>query len=302
MDTEAGTERQYGGLGVALLRALAGQGRPTFTVAEAREEGRAVGVADSYLSVLLYRLQRASFIRRLKHGTYALTMGLPGFPEAHPFALGMALVQPSAISGWAALNHHGLTEQIPRLITLTTPKRVVTPAMRGAVRTAPSAWEGAGQRFEIVTVVPDHFFGDEEIWLGDSRVRMFDRERALLDCFALPRRFGGIAEGLGILEEHLQQLDVKRLVAHAQRYGKAAAARRVGYALEHAGAAPRLAEPLRAVPMQGSRPLDPTRPPKGERNRRWGLIENLAAPRHREPSRATGDARLQGRNGKLHDG
>ncbi|MGH7269926.1 MAG: type IV toxin-antitoxin system AbiEi family antitoxin domain-containing protein [Polyangiaceae bacterium] len=279
MDAEGETSRKYGGLGVALLRALAEQGRSTFTVADARQAGVAVGVADSYLSVLLHRLQRAGLIRRLKHGTYALATGLPGFPEAHAFALGMALVQPSAVSGWAALNHHGLTEQIPRVITLTTPKRVVTPAMRGAVRTAPSTGDVAGQKFEIVTVVPSHFFGDEELWLGDSKVRMFDRERALLDCFALPRRFGGLAEGLGILEEHLQQLDLKKLVAHAKRYGKAAVARRVGYALEHVGAAAGVVEPLQAVPMQGVRPLDPTRPAEGERNRRWGLIENLASPR-----------------------
>lgn len=281
MDDEVDLPRHYGGLGLALLRALAEQGRSTFTTTEAREAGRAVGVADSYLSVLLHRLQRAGFIRRIKRGTYALATGLPGFPEAHPFALGMALVEPSAISGWAALNHHGLTEQIPRVITLTTPKRVVTPAMRGAVRTAPSRWEVAGQTFEIVTVIPAHFFGDEEIWIGDSRVRMFDRERALLDCFALPRRFGGVAEGLGILEEHLQQLDLKRLVAHAKRYGKAAVARRVGYALEHVGAAAAVVEPLLAVPMQGVRPLDPTRLANGERNLRWGLIENLAQPRKR---------------------
>jgi len=281
MDRDVETERPYGGLGLALLRALAEDGRSTFTMAEARETGRAVGVADSYLSVLLHRLGRAGFIRRIKHGTYALATGLPGFPEAHPFSLGMALVQPSAISGWAALNHHGLTEQIPRVVTLTTPKRVVTPAMRGAVRTAPSVWEVAGQAFEMVSVVPAHFFGDEEIWLGDSRVRMFDRERALLDCFALPRRFGGIAEGLGILEEHLGQLDLKRLVAHAKRYGKAAVARRIGYALEHLGAEPAIVEPLLAMPMQGVRLLDPTRPRHGERNRRWGLIENLAQPRKR---------------------
>jgi predicted transcriptional regulator of viral defense system len=279
MDPEPETERRYGGLGLALLRALAEQGLSTFSVADARAAGRGVGVADSYLSVLLHRLQRGGFIHRIKHGTYALATGLPGFPEAHPFALGMALVQPSAVSGWAALNHHGLTEQIPRVVTLTTPKRVVTPAMRGAVRTAPSTWEVAGQTFEIVTVVPGHFFGDEEIWLGDSRVRMFDRERALLDCFALPRRFGGIAEGLGILEEHLHELDLKRLVAHAERYGKAAVARRVGYALERAGATAAVVAPLLAVPMQGARPLDPTRPAKGERNRRWGLIENLAPRR-----------------------
>lgn len=279
MGVDVGVGRRYGGLGVALLRALAEQGCSTFTAGEAREAARAVGVADSYLSVLLHRLQRAGWLRRLKHGTYAMATGLPGFPEAHPFALGMALIEPCAVSGWAALNHHGLTEQIPRVITLTTPKRVVTPAMRGALRAAPSTWDVAGQRFEIVTVVPAHFFGDEELWMGESRVRMFDRERALLDCFALPRRFGGLAEGLGILEEHLRELDLKRLVAHAQRYGKVVVAKRVGYALEHAGVEPELVEPLRALPMRGYRALDSTRLPRGERNRRWGLVENLTAPR-----------------------
>ena len=280
MNSRTGAERGYGGLGAALLRALAEKGQSTFTTADARQASHAAGGADSYLPVLLHRLERAGWLRRLKHGTYAMTTGLPGFPEAHPFALGMALVEPCAVSGWAALNHHGLTEQIPRVITLTTPKRVVTPSMRGAAHGAPSTWDVACQRFEIVTVVPAHFFGDEEVWMGDSRVRVFDRERALLDCFALPRRFGGLAEGLGILEEHLRELDIERLVAHARRYSKVVA-KRVGHALENAGAAAKLIEPLRLLPMIGYRPLDPTRPLIGERNRRWGLVDNLGGSRKR---------------------
>lgn len=267
----------YGGLGLELLRTLSERG-PTFTVAEARESARAVAVADSYVPVLLHRLQRAGWVRRIKQGTYALAAGLPGVPEPHPFVIAMALVESCAISGWTALNHHGLTEQIPRVITLTTSKRVATPAMRGAVRAAPSSWEVAGQQFEIVTVVPAHFFGVEESWQGESRVRMFDRERALLDCFALPRRFGGLAEGMGILEEHLHELDVERLAAHALRYCEAVA-KRVGHALEQLGAPADALAPLQSLPMTGFRPLDPTRLAKGARNRRWGLIENLAAPR-----------------------
>lgn len=281
MNRDASIATPYGGLGIALLRALAENGRSTFTVAQARESARAVGVGDSYLPVLLHRLQRAGWLQRVKHGTYAMTIGLPGFPEAHPFAVGMALVEPSAVSGWAALNHHGLTEQIPRVVTLTTPKRVVTPAMRGAVRAAPSTWDVAGQRYEIVTVVPAHFFGYEETWIGESRVRIFDRERALLDCFALPRRFGGLAEGLGILEEHVRELNAGRLVEHARQYGTSTVARRVGYALERVGADPGLVEPLRTLPMRGHRPLDPTRTSRGSRNKSWGLIENLSASRQR---------------------
>jgi predicted transcriptional regulator of viral defense system len=266
-------------MGLALVRALAGQGRFAFTVEEARELADPIGVADSYLAVLLHRLERAGWVRRVKRGTYLLAAGL-GFPEAHPFAVGMALIRPSAVSGWSALNHHGLTEQVPRVITLTTPKRVVTPAMRGAVRAAASSWEVGEQRYEIVSVVPAHFFGDEEVWVGDARVRVFDRERALLDCFALPSRFGGLAEGLGILEQHAHELEADRLVRHATRYGKVAVAKRVGWALESLGRIGTPAvESLQALPMRGVRALDPARIPRGSRNKRWGLIENLSAPR-----------------------
>src|SRR5262249_13330058 len=154
-------------------------------------------------------------------------------------------------------------------------KRLATPAMRGAVQTAPSIWQVGEHRFEIVSVVPEHFFGYEEIWLGENRVRMFDRERALLDCFALPRRFGGVSERLSIVEEHLHELHVSRLVSHAQRYGKASVAKRVGYALELGGAERDKIELLQKIPMRGYRLLDPTRPPRGVRNDRWDLRDNL---------------------------
>jgi predicted transcriptional regulator of viral defense system len=275
-DTES---PRYGGAGLALLRQLADEGRQTFTFAQARALAGKLGVADSYLPVLLHRLEQSRLLQRLKHGTYALAAGPHGASEVHPFAVGMALIDPSAISGWSALNHHGLTEQIPRLVSLTTPKRVVTPAMRGAAaadaKAPASVWNVAGQQFEIVNVIPSLFFGVEEVWFGDSKVRIFDKERALLDCFALPRRFGGVAEGLGMVEDHLRELNLERLVAHAVRYGKAAVAKRVGFALELAGAPPAWVEPLRSLPMTGFRPLDPTRPTKGPRNRGWGLVENL---------------------------
>jgi len=261
---------------MALLRALGDEGKLVFSTQEARAAAHAAGIGPSYLPQLLRTLTQAGWIRRLKRATYVITVGIPGLPlELHPFAIGMALVDSCAVSGWSALNHHGLTEQVPRVITLTTAKRVVTPAMRGAARTAPSIWEVGDQTFEIVSVVPAHYFGYQEIWLGESRVRILDRERALLDCFALPRRFGGVSEGLAIVEEHLHEIDVARLVAHAQRYAKASVGKRVGYALELARAEPALIEPLREMPVRGYRLLDPTKPARGRRSARWGLRDNL---------------------------
>jgi len=262
--------------GMALLRALADEGNPVFSTADARNAAEEVGIGGAYLKELLRRLVGAGWIERIKRGTYVITAGIPGLPlELHPFAVGMALIEPCAVSGWSALNYHGLTEQIPRVITLATPKRVATPAMRGAAETEPSIWEVAEHRFEIVTIVPDHFFGYEEIWLGENRVRILDRERAILDCFALPRRFGGVSEGLAIVEEHLHELDVPRLVSHAQRYRKASVAKRVGYALEMAGADDDAIAPLQELSVKGYRLLDPTRPPTGSTIDRWQLRDNL---------------------------
>ena len=271
-------QQQYGGLGVGVLRMLADKGKAIFTVTEARDVAAELGASPSYVSLLLQRLVDTGLIQRVKRGTYMLTGGFPGFPEAHPFAVGMALVTPSAVSGWSALNHHGLTEQIPTTITLTTPQRVVTPAMRNAVLgKSPSTWEVADQAYEIVTVVPDHFFGLEEIWVGELRASIFDRERALLDCFALPRRFGGIGEGLGILEEHLHELDLTRLMEYALRYGKASVSKRVGWALDQQGAPAEALGALSELPMSGYRLLDPTRPLSGPISARWRLRLNLAA-------------------------
>ena len=269
-------DRPYGGLGLALVRALAEQGRMTFSTKDAQEAAKHFKSPPSNVTLLLHRLARAGLVRRIKRGTYTLAATMPGTQESHPFVIAMALVNPCAISGWSALHHHGLTEQIPRAVTLTTPRRVTTPAMRGAVRGAAASWEVSGQKFEIVTVVPSHFFGHEEEWFGDSRAQVFNRERALLDCFALPRRFGGIAEGLGILDEHLKDLDLARLVDYAQKYGKASVAKRIGYALELMGTTAEVTKPLQVSPVRGYRPLDPTKPARGRRNVRWGLIENFA--------------------------
>jgi predicted transcriptional regulator of viral defense system len=228
--------------------------------------------------LLLHRLQRAGFVDRLKRGTYAFSGSIPGAVDVHAFSIAMALIDPCAVSGWAALNHHGLSEQIPHVITLLTPKRVVTPAMRGVSHTAPSVWEVAEQRYEIVSTIPANFFGHEEVWMGESRVLILDRERALLECFASPRKFGSLSEAFGILEEHVHEIDVQRLIAHAQRFSKRVVAKRVGYALESLGVAPAVLEPLHALPMLGYRALDPTREEAGTRDRRWQVVVNLDAP------------------------
>ncbi len=106
--------------GVHFLGALSREGRTVFSTSEAKEFATSVGVPEGYLNNLLGSLVRDGWLLRLRRGLFARFGSGPGDFQVHPFAIATNLVKPSAISHWSALNHHGLTEQIPRVVTAFT--------------------------------------------------------------------------------------------------------------------------------------------------------------------------------------
>jgi len=210
---------------------------------------------------------------------YAVSGSLIGDIHIHPFVVATQIVHPSAISHWSAMHHHGLTEQIPLGISSITPKKVVTPSMRkpsDEYHQGHHAWEIGGVQHEYISVKPEHFFGIAEVWIDENfRVPITDEERTILDLFASPRLFGGMGEALAVLEEHVQDIDILRLVDYAIRYGVGSVAKRLGWSLERAGVANEIIAPLAAMPTSGFRILDPTRPHRGPCDKRWGIQNNL---------------------------
>src|SRR5258708_10513572 len=92
----------------------------------------------------------------------------------------MGLVKPSAISHWSALSHHGLTEQVPRKVFVLTTARSV-PRTRGARHErSTSGYPVAGPRYEFIQTKPNRFFGIDEGWVGEARIKMTDPDRPLL--------------------------------------------------------------------------------------------------------------------------
>ncbi len=165
------------------------------------------------------------------------------------------MVAPSAISHWSALAHHGLTEQVPRIVTASTPRDIVTPRMRQTSSPSgesASTWEVDGLAIRYIRVRPERFWGFDEVWVDEfSRVPITDRERTILDALVSSDVFGSVGEALGILEDHLPELDVPRLVSYALRYGQDATIKRLGYSLERLGADPEMVYPLRDAPIRG---------------------------------------------------
>lgn len=258
--------------GRKLLRSLTESGHSIFTAEQAHAAVRRLGIPETYETVLLSNLVRGRWLRRLRRGLYAIAD-----VQVHPFAIATRLVEPSAISHWSALNHHGLTEQIPQAVSAITPTKIVTPSMReGKASSERHAWQVEGVFYQYMNVKREYFFGIENVWVSELfRVPITDKERTVLETFVSPRFFGGIGEGLSILEQQRDKLDLKRLVAYAMRYQKGSVARRLGWALEQAGVPDKTLAPLQRIKVTGMTILDPTRPKRGPCNSRWQIQENL---------------------------
>jgi len=263
--------------GTRLLQQLLQHGKRLFTIEDAALAAEAI--PSHQLTKVLSRLAQQGKLLRLRRGLY-LVMGLFD-KKPHPFVIATALTQPSAISHWSALHHHGLTEQIPLVVTASTPNKVLTPSMRKAkTQQTPSTrlhvWEIDGVRYQYITIQSTHFFGIETLWLDEIfSVSITDKERTLLDMFIYPKMFGGIGEALGILETALDHIHIQKLIDYALHYGKKAVIKRIGWALEYFGVPAKRLNPLLKVPMDYYCRLDTSVPPNGPYDKRWKIQNNL---------------------------
>jgi len=270
--------------GIQLLDRLLASGRRIFTTDDAAEVAQSMGLPRSTLHWVLYELARSGWVRRARRGLYLVDETERGGAAPHPFAVATALVDPSAISHWSALAHHGLTEQVPRIVTASTTKDVVTPRMRAGRKDASrpdeaaSTWDVGGLKIRYVRVRPEQFWGIDDVWVDEfSRVSITDRERTLLDGFVAPEVFGSLHEVVGALEEHVTEVDLARLVEYALRYGQGATIKRLGYVLEQLGTDSKVIRPLLDAPVRGYRLLDPQGLARGSHVTRWRIRDNVAA-------------------------
>jgi predicted transcriptional regulator of viral defense system len=175
----------------------------------------------------------------------------------------MELVSPAAIAYWSALNHHGMTEQIPRTVFVATNHHVQK-----------STKETLGVNFQIISIQPKKFFGIEKDWINEQPFSITDKEKTIIDGLDLPKYVGGVGEIAKALAQSWQELNEEKLREYTVKIGNTAVAKRLGFLMEALG----LGNPdtLRKALSLGAgfSPLDPTLPKRGKHSRRWGLLIN----------------------------
>ena len=218
-------------------------------------------------SQFLERLKRKGWILRLKRGLFVsvpLSAGGETNPHIHEFLIAMRLVSPATIAYWTALNHHGMTEQLPRTVYVATNHPVRYPAKDVLWFT-----------FKIVSLRGPRYFGIMKDWIDDGEFNITDREKTIVDGLDLPEYVGGVGEIAKALRASWKELDTEKLFRYAVRMGNVAVVKRLGFLMEALKLGD--AEPLReAVELsKGFSPLDPLMPRRGSHSRRWGLVVNV---------------------------
>ncbi len=243
--------------------------KPTFSIEDTR---RFLGLEHNGTTPqFLDRLQKKGWIRRIKRGKFAvipLSSGDQRSPQLHEFLVAMELVVPAAIAYWSALNHHGMTEQIPRTVFVATDHPVRRPPK-----------EALGITFKVVSVSPQKFFGIITDWINEQLFSVTDKEKTIIDGLDLPKYVGGVGEIAKALAQSWEELNEEKLCEYAVKIGNTAVGKRLGFLMEALG----LGNPdtLRRILSLGAgfSPLDPTLPRKGKHSRRWGLLINAEVGR-----------------------
>jgi len=228
-----------------------------FTKEEAED---LLGIKKSSVMKTLSRLERSGWIQRIERGKYmVIPLGeKKGKYTLNEYLLASILSPTGSIAYWSALNHHGLTEQIPNTVFVQSTRRRNDPYP-----------EVFGVRYHFVTIKETRFFGNEEIIIGEDPVTITTPEKTLIDCLDSPQYCGGIVEvAKGIRSK---DFDEELLKDHAMRFGSLAVIRRLGYLCDLYG----INIDLPPVKQRNYVLLDPTMDQGGPINGRWRIKLNV---------------------------
>jgi len=267
--------------GTELVRCFAQKGQRIFTAEEAKALAPKAGLSPAYTTQALHYLVRSGWIIRLRRGTYALSPSMSGTAPLHDFEIGACLVRKAAISHWSAMSHHGLTEQIPRRVYITTTQTVTIPAVASSGEDTRRGRTGFTVRdtfFQFVKVKPQWFFGIENYWIGEAKVPITDPERTLLDGLKNPDYCGGWDEVFGAFKGYTSKLDVEKIADYALRLN-ATITKRLGWVLEALQVASPSVEKLRRFPIKGYRLLDVSGSQQGTYESKWMIRVNVPGRR-----------------------
>jgi len=230
------------------------------------EDARAVIEKDT--GRIMSSLMNKKWVLPLKRGLYAivpLDVGVKGADSfvLHNFVIASHLAEPYYVGYWSALNHHGLSEQIPRTTFIATTRAKMPLNILDA-------------DYYFVKLGNRKFFGFEKTDIEGWKVNISSPEKTLADCLDHPEHSGGVEEVARVIYLNHEEIDVKKVYRFGEEMGNNTILKRLGCILEATALLDKYREFFsHFTPSRGYTALDPISPRRGRHNSRWGLLVNF---------------------------
>jgi len=225
-----------------------------FTIAQASKWTQQSNVE---IQEMLQNLTKKGMIVRLERGKYARY----GFRNDN--IIGTFIAENSAIGYWSAMNLHGMTEQIPNIVFVQTPK-LKRPATLFNVR------------YKFVHIQSKRLFGVTQFGYGNETYPVTDKEKTVLDCFDLPVYTPGYDTLIRMF--YHGDLNPEVLINYGERLGNLSVMKRLAFLSElfEMPYYSRFRESITRRMNNRYTILDPTGPDEGEFIKTWKIRLNLS--------------------------
>lgn len=248
------------------LNELTESGYRIFSIDDAKEVASSLSIRKSYLPHILTSLIKKGMVRSLMRGHYAVADHILSGAPLHKYEIAMHLAKEGAVCCWSAMSMYELTDQV-----LTT-VFVLVPHSYDKNRST-NHYKIDGYEYVFIQTHTSHFWGTEYKRFGETKIRITDLERTLLDGLIRSNYCGGFREVMSAFVIAKEKLNLIKLVDYASRCS-ISVRKRLGYTLEKLGIAI-TSDELGIESTNYYDKLDTAGLRRGKENKKWMILENI---------------------------
>ncbi|MFQ5822317.1 MAG: type IV toxin-antitoxin system AbiEi family antitoxin domain-containing protein [Candidatus Heimdallarchaeota archaeon] len=229
-----------------------------------------LGISYTKASRLLAYWASRGWLARVRKGLY-ITVPLgtinPAERKEDPWVIAARVFEPCYIGGWSACEHWGLTEQIFNDIVVLTSRNVRERKIHIQ-----------DTLYVIKVVQQEKLFGTNIVWRQQTKVKVSDPSRTLIDILDDPSIGGGMRHIAEVVKQYFEggHRDEAKLLEYVKRMNNRTVYKRLGHIIETLNLKfPNIIETCRLNLSKGYSTFDPTVSAKGRFSRRWNLRINV---------------------------
>ncbi|MFT4343683.1 MAG: type IV toxin-antitoxin system AbiEi family antitoxin domain-containing protein [Candidatus Woesearchaeota archaeon] len=176
--------------------------KSTLVVFTPQDVSLLLGFSKTKTYNIIKALKKKGCIETISSGRYC-------FSDANEFLVGSYFNHPSYVSFLSALNYYGFSDNLPKKLTFVSRKYK------------------NHARFQYVCLSQKRFFG----YRKEGDIIIADKEKVFIDSLLFPKYAGGIKEISRLLRNHLDELNIDKLISYALQVQSKMVARRLGFIL-----------------------------------------------------------------------